>query len=349
MAKKSEKELSVEEKFELIKRNTEEIITEEELKELLRKKKNPVVYWGTAPTGRPHIGYLFPALKIADLLRAGFKVKILLADLHAALDNVPWPVLEKRYEFYKEIIPLLLQAIDIDTKNLEFVKGSDFQLKEKYVYDILRMSTLVSIHDAHKASSEVVKHGENPKISGLIYPIMQALDEVYLKADAQLGGTDQRKIMVLARERLPQIGYKSRIEIINPLIPSLIGGGKMSSSKEESKIDLLDDEKMVEEKINKAYCMEGDPDNGLLPFLKYVLMTIKQDKGESFLVKRPEKFGGDVTYDSYEKLEKDFIAKKLHPQDLKKALAEEINKLLKIIRQHKERLESISKEAYKNN
>ena len=70
--------MNLNEKFKLIKRNTKEIVTEEELKNLLKKKKQPVVYLGTAITGRPHIGYFVWALKLADFLKAGFKVKILL-------------------------------------------------------------------------------------------------------------------------------------------------------------------------------------------------------------------------------------------------------------------------------
>ncbi len=340
------KNMSVEERLALIKRNTEEIIGEGDLKKLLSEKKKPVVYWGTAPTGRPHIGYLFPALKIADLLKAGFKVKILLADLHAALDNVPWPVLEKRYDYYKAVIPELIKAIGADIKNLEFVKGSDFQLKAEYMFDVLRESSFVSVHDATKASSEVVKQKDNPKLSGLIYPIMQNLDEIYLEADAQLGGTDQRKIMVLARENLPKLDYESRIEIIHPLIPGLVQGGKMSSSIEESKIDLIDEKETVEKKINKAYCLEGDLDNGLLPFLKHVIFIIKGDNKQKFKVERPAKFGGTVEYSDYAHLEKDFVAKKLHPMDLKQAVAREINAILEPIRKQKAKLEKLSKEAY---
>ena len=97
--------MTPEEKFELIKRNTEEIITEEELKELLKNKKTPAVYLGTAITGRPHIGYFVWVLKLADFLKAGFKVKLLLADLHGALDQTPWDLLEKRYQYYNIIIP----------------------------------------------------------------------------------------------------------------------------------------------------------------------------------------------------------------------------------------------------
>lgn len=337
--------MDTDERLRLIKRNTEEIIGEEELKELLREKKKPVVYWGTAPTGKPHIGYFFPMLKVADLLKSGFKVKILLADLHAAMDNTPWPVLEKRYEYYKATIPLIIKSIGVDVKELEFVKGSDFQLEHEYTYDVLKMSSFVSVHDAMKAASEVVKMGDNPKLSGLIYPIMQALDEQYLDADCQLGGTDQRKIMVLARENLPKLGHKARVEIINPLIPGLIGK-KMSASVEGSKIDLLDDEKSIKDKMNKAEMVEGNPDNGVMAFLKYVIMTVKQDKNEKFAVERPAKFGGNVSYSSYPEIERDFSAKKLHPLDLKNAVAKEIFKLLKIFQDNKKKLESLAKEAY---
>ena len=144
----------------------------------------------------------------------------------------------------------ILKTIGVDIKKLEFVKGSEMQLKPEYMYDVLLMSSNVSVRDATKAASDVVKMGANPKLSGLIYPLMQAVDEQYLCVDAQLGGTDQRKIMVLAREQLPKIGYKSRIEIINPLIPGLIGK-KMSASDEKSKIDLLDDEKIISFNCNK--------------------------------------------------------------------------------------------------
>lgn len=337
--------MDVKERIELIKRNTFEILGEEELGELFKKKKKPIVYWGTAPTGKPHVGYFLPILKIADFLKAGFKVKILLADLHAALDNVPWAIVDKRYDYYAKVFPLMLEAIGADTKELQFVKGSEFQLAPEYMYDVLQLSSVVSIHDSNKAASEVVKMGKNPKVSGLIYPLMQAVDEYYLDADAQLGGTDQRKIMVLARENLPKIGYKPRIEIMNPLIPGLIGK-KMSASDEKSKIDLLDDEKTVQKKLQGADCVSGDPNNGVLAFLKYVLMPIKQDNNGSFVVKRDEKYGGDMNFKNYEEIEKLFVSKKLHPLDLKNAVAAEISNLLKPIQKNRKILEKFSKEAY---
>ncbi|MBU0615301.1 MAG: tyrosine--tRNA ligase [Nanoarchaeota archaeon] len=338
--------MDIQERLKIIKRNTEEITTEEELIELLKTKKVPSVYLGTAVTGRPHVAYFLWVLKLADFLKAGFKVKLLLADLHGALDNTPWELLEKRYEYYSQVIPAMFSAIGADLKNFEIVRGSTFQKNGKYFYDVLWMSTLASVHDCKKAGSEVVKQNDNPKLAGLIYPIMQALDEEYLDVDVQYGGVDQRKILMFAREYLPKLNYRRRVEVMTPIIPGLIGE-KMSASNEDSKIDLLDDEKTIQKKLNKAYCPEGIVDaNGVLSFIKYVLMTIKKDNGQEFLIERPEKWGGNLSYKRYEELEKDFIEKKVHPMDVKQALAKEISTLLEPIRKVMKGKERLIKEAY---
>jgi len=337
--------MDVNEKFNLIKRNTEEIIGEEELKEVLKNKKKPVVYLGTAVTGKPHIGYLLWAVKMTDFLKSGFTVKVLLADIHGALDNCPWPLLEKRYEYYTKVISGMFHSLGFDT-GIEFIRGSEFQLKKDYMFDVLRMSTFVSVHDATKAASEVVKMGDNPKLGGIIYPLLQALDEQYLDADVQYGGVDQRKIMVLARENLPKLGYKPRVEVMTPIIPGLIGK-KMSASIEESKIDLLESKDSIEKKMSKAYCPEGVvEENGVLSFLKYVVMVVKGDKGEEFVIERPEKFGGTVKFKTYEEVEAAFAAKKLHPMDLKKALVNEIDKLVAPIRDSMKNDSKLISDAY---
>lgn len=336
--------MTPEEKFELITRNLQEVIGEDELKKKLKEKKEISLYWGTMPTGSISIAYFFPMLKVADFLRAGCKVKILLADLHAALDSVPWADLEKRYEYYQRAITTILETIGVNVSKLEFVKGSEMQLKPEYTYDVLQLSTLTTVAGATKAASEVVKAGKNPKVASLLYPLMQVMDEEYLQVDAQFGGMDQRKIMVLAREVLPKIGYEARIELINPIIRGLVGE-KMSSSIKASKIDLMDDEEEVKQKINKADCVAGDPNNGIMALLKYFIFVYKGDRKEKFKIERPEKFGGNLEYKTYEEVEKDFVEKKLHPMDLKVAVAKEINVLLKKFRDDKE-LKRLHKIAY---
>ncbi len=210
---------------------------------------------------------------------------------------------------------------------------------------MLKLATLTTVAKAKHAASEAVKTArENPRLAGLIYPLMMALDEEYLKVDAQFAGLDQRKILVYAREYLPKIGYKKRIEIMTPMIKGLVGE-RMASSIEQSKIDLLDDKKTIEHKINKAECVAGNPNNGLMDILKYLIFVLNQDQKKKFIIKRDKKYGGDIEYKTYESLKKDFINKKLHPSDLKGTVAKEINNLLDPIRKDK-LLKQYYKEAY---
>ena len=77
-------------------------------------------------------------------------------------------------------------------------------------------------------------------------------------------------------------------------------------------------------------------------------MIIKKDKKEKFIIKRPEKYGGNLEYSSYEEIEKDFIDKKIHPLDLKNAVADELNNLLTLINKNKKKLAKLSEKAYGN-
>ncbi len=341
--------MDAEKKFELITRNLDEVVGAEDLKTLL-KDRNLKVYWGTAPTGKPHIAYLLPMIKIADFLEAESEVTILLANLHAYLDNMkaPWDLLDKRTRYYEEIIRGLMEVAGVDQSKLRFVRGTEIQLSKEYTLDMYRLSTLVPVSEAKKAGAEVVKQVDNPKLGGMIYPILQALDEEYLGVDAQFGGRDQRKIFMFAREYLPKIGYKKRIHLMNPMIPGL-SGGKMSASDPNSKIDLLDSPEEIKRKMKRAYCPAGEVEgNGVLALVKYIVFPLLNRKGKTFSVERPEKFGGNVEYKSYENLEKDFAEGKLHPLDLKNTTAKILGELLEPLRKRFEssEMQKLIKEAY---
>lgn len=123
--------LTWDEKYRLITRNLTEWLGDEKLKSIL-KERDLKLYWGTATTGRPHIGYFAPMCKIADFLRAGVEVIILFADLHAYLDNMkaPWELLELRTQYYEAVIKAMLKSIDVPLDKLKFVKGTDYQLSK---------------------------------------------------------------------------------------------------------------------------------------------------------------------------------------------------------------------------
>jgi tyrosyl-tRNA synthetase len=261
---------------------------------------------------------------------------ILVADIHAFLDNMkaPLELVQHRAKYYEHMIKTVLKSLGVPIEKLKFVIGSSYQLSKEYTMDNFRLSALVTEHDAKKAGAEVVKQVASPLLSGLLYPGMQALDEEHLKVDAQFGGVDQRKIFVMAEKYLPQLGYKKRAHLMNTMVPGLTGS-KMSASDPDSKIDFLDKAEDVQKKIKKAFCEEGNiVDNGLLAFIKNVWFPLKSLNGNkpTFTAIRSEKFGGNMVFDSYEALEKDFADKKVHPGDLKAGVIAAINELLDPVR-----------------
>jgi tyrosyl-tRNA synthetase len=119
-------------------------------------------------------------------------------DIHGFLDNLKAPIelVKFRAEYYRYTIAALLKAVNVPIDRLEFVLGSSYELSPEYMMDVLRLASITSERDAKKAGAEVVKQTENAPLSGLLYPLMQALDEQYLDVDMQFGGVDQRKIFV---------------------------------------------------------------------------------------------------------------------------------------------------------
>ncbi|OZJ02428.1 Tyrosine--tRNA ligase, cytoplasmic [Bifiguratus adelaidae] len=346
---------TTDEKIALITRNLDEVLGKDELRNVVAER-DLKLYWGTAPTGKPHVGYFVPMTKIADFLSAGCQasgVTVLLADIHAFLDNMkaPLQLVNYRTQYYEHIIKALLTSIGVPIDKLKFVVGSSYQLSKEYAMDNFRMASIVTEHDAKKAGAEVVKQVASPLLSGLLYPGMQALDEEHLGVDAQFGGVDQRKIFTMAEAYLPKLGYKKRIHLMNPMVPGL-AGPKMSSSDPNSKIDLLDDPATVKSKLKKAFCEEGNiTENGILSFIKAVYFPIKTLDTTTppvFTIVRPEKYGGNTDYTSYEALEQDFLDKKIHPGDLKAGAVDAINALLAPIREYfdKDELRELTELAY---
>ena len=174
----------------------------------------------------------------------------------------------------------------------------------------------------------------------------------------------QRKIFTFAELYLPRLGYRKRAHLMNAMVPGL-AGGKMSSSDPNSKIDFLDPPELVRKKIKSAFCEEGNVDeNGVLAFVQAVLIPISAlrlerlagdtgadaDEGADaagdqspfvlpgapagtvFSVSRKEEHGGSLHYASFEALRDDFAQRRLHPKDLKTAVADAIVRLLAPIR-----------------
>jgi len=335
------------ERVDLVSRHTQEVVTDEELAELF-EAGDPTAYIGYAPTGEMHIGHFTTMRKLADFLRAGVEVTVLIADLHAHLDDnkSPFDLLDARSAYYETAIEGMIDAAGADPEDVEFVRGTDFQLDEDYTLEMYRMAAETTISRTQRAASEVVRESESPNLGGLIYPLMQTLDVKALDADIAYGGVDQRGIYMLSRELLPDHGGDSPVCVFAPLLSGL-SGGKMSASDAASKVNLTDSPEAVEEKIGGAYCPAGEvEDNGVLEYLDHLVFPILAVDDEPFVVERPEEYGGDLTYDSYDEVEADFVSGELHPADLKPAVADAISSVIDPVRRRLNDEPELLAEAY---
>lgn len=337
------------ERLKLIKEVGEEILTEDELVRLLETKENPIAYDGFEPSGTGiHIAQgLMRAININKLTKAGVKFKMLVADWHAMANNKLDGDLKKIQTVGKYMIEVW-KACGMDLKNVEFIWSNDLIKNPEYwhlVVQIARKSTVKRI----MRCAQIMGRSEKDALqaSQILYPCMQAADIFYLNADIAQLGMDQRKVNVLAREIAESMRFEKPVVVSHHM---LMGLGKppkgdlsaadraiemkMSKSKPETAIFMTDSEEDVTRKLSKAYCPEGiKEDNPILEYFKHIIFASEG----AIKIERPEKFGGNLSFDSYEGLEQLFVDKELHPMDLKATAAKYINKMLDPIRQHFQR------------
>jgi tyrosyl-tRNA synthetase len=291
-------------------------------------------YIGFAPTGQIHLGYLLPCMKIRDLTLAGCRVAIMLADIHAMLDErkTPAHLVSARTEYYQVVLTKILEVLGCDLGLIKFVRGSEFQLTADYTVDVWELASRVTINAAKKAGTEVVKQTKDPKLGSALYPLMQAVDENHIGAvafdcqvDFELGGLDQRKIFCFSydwdkKDPLGTISY-----LMNPIV-SLAKTGKMSASDIHGKINFTDDESMIQQKIKKAFCADKDADCGLMKLMQCVFFSLS----DTIILSNNDV---DLTYTSYNQFENDFKAGVFGAVDLKRKISDLICDLIMPIRE----------------
>jgi tyrosyl-tRNA synthetase len=311
-------------RLELIRRNAQEIVTEEELQELLKKKEAPRAYVGYEPSGKIHMGHVLTVNKLIDLQKAGFKITVLLADVHAYLNKKGTLEEVRKIADYNRRCFI---ALGLNEEKTDFIYGSDYQLGAEYVLNVLKLSRVVTLNRARRSMDEVGRAMDDPTVSQMVYPLMQAVDISMLEVDVAVGGIDQRKIHMLARENLKSLGFETPICIHTPILLGL-DGTKMASSKDNF-ISVDDTEEEIYRKVKKAYCKIGDIDeNSILALFRYHIFP----RYETVVIERSEKFGGNLTYASYSEMESAFVAEDIHPMDLKNSAAKYINEILDHVR-----------------
>jgi len=343
--------MDIETKIDMIKRSpTEELIKEEELRELLQTKEHPGHYIGFEISGLLHIGSLImTGMKINDLNDAGVKTQVFLADWHSVINKKlggDWEKIQLAAKYYAEAFRFFTNY------KTATVLGSDLYDNDKdYWKNVMRVSSKSTLNRITRCLTIMGrKETDSLDMAQFFYPPMQAADIHTIGADIVHAGMDQRKIHMLAREVFPKLGLKPPIALHNHLIPGLaepISEGfetdreldkeissKMSKSKPWTCIFIHDTKEQIAEKLKKAYCPPKISEkNPILEMIRYIIFRYQ----DTFEIARSEKYGGNLEFDSFAKLEHAYTEGEIHPMDLKNSLVDPMDKIIKPIRDHFEK------------
>ncbi len=335
--------MDIESRLALIRSVGEEIITEDELRQLLETKTHPIAYDGFEPSGRMPISQgILRTININKMLKAGVKFKVLVANWFAFMNNKMGGDMEKirkTGEYYIEA----WKACGLRTDMIDFVWSDGLMKDKKHWETTVKIAKSASVERITRCSQIMGRRsGEKLSAAQIIYPCMQAADIFRLGCDITQLGMDQRKVNVLAREIGPKIGFWKPVVVSHHMIlglscPATKSKGpadmlldlKMSKSKPDSAIFMDDSKDEISRKIAKAYCPEKQVEpNPVLEYCRYIIF----ERFKSMEIERQPKFGGNVVFSAYSELEKSFREGKLHPMDLKNAASFYMNEMIEPVR-----------------
>jgi tyrosyl-tRNA synthetase len=333
--------VDVTEKIKLVTRDpTEEVVTQEELVNLFNTNAHPKHYIGLEISGFLHLGSLIlTGFKINDFIKAGVKCTVFLADWHTYINNKlggDWDKIRMVSKYYANAFKLFCPGVEI-------IVGSElYESKKDYWMDLVKFAKNMSLDRTMRSLTIMGRSADKDKIElgQLFYPPMQAVDIHSMDLDIVHAGMDQRKIHMLVREIFPKMKWKVPVAVHHHILAGLgepetgtdsdsqFISSKMSKSKSTSGIFIHDSEEEIRSKFKKAWCPEGVVEkNPILEIFRYVVFH----QFNEITIERPEKFGGNVSYTSYQQLEKDFSEKKIHPSDLKTSAGKYVSDLVRPI------------------
>lgn len=343
--------MTVDERFKLITRNCQEVMTEEDLMVLLKSGKKINHYIGFEISGLVHLGTgLMSMGKIADFIKAGVECKIFLADFHSFLNNKlggSWENIRWASEHYfKQALIASLKIYGVEECQVEFVSGKElYETHPEHWQNFMEIGKQVTLsRNLRSISIMGKKEGTDVDMATLFYPPLQVADIVTMDIDLAHAGMDQRKAHVIARDAIKKIpgNHPTPIAVHQNLIAGLTAPEagknddeslKMSKSVPGSAIFVHDSPDEIKDKIRKAYGPPKEVEyNPLLNWVK-TLVFWGEETGE-FIIVRPEKFGGNKVYSKYVDVVNDYASGELFPLDLKNSLADWLIEKLAPVREH---------------
>jgi len=355
--------MDTEERFQLITKDTEEVLTQEDLRWMLQAGVPLKHYIGFEVSGKVHLGTgLMTGKKIADLQKAKVQCTCYLATWHAWINNKfggDLDIIRKASAYFAESLKSSIRVMGGDPEKVSFITGDElYHHNDLFWETTIDVAKHMTLNRAMRAISIMGREegGEVP-LAFLLYPPMQVADIFVQGVNLAHAGMDQRKAHVVAREVATKIRNPLRhdkkpykpVAIHHHLIMGLqkptqwpfpIGqeetgikeSMKMSKSITGSAVFVHDTPDEIQQKMMTAFCPEGEVGyNPVLDWAKHLLFA----KSKFVLnIERPAKFGGNTSFHTYAELEQAVAKKQLHPLDLKKAMAQAITDLLDPVRTH---------------
>ena len=229
---------NIKDQLKLIKQGTAEIISEAELVEKLKSKKRLIIKVGLDPTMPDmHLGHTVVINKLRQFQELGHKVVFLIGDYTACIGDpsgrdVTRPAVDVKTikanakKFQKEIFKILDKdktRVVFNSEWLGKLKGLDL-IELASHYTVARMLERDDFDKRFKVEKKPIS------IHEFLYPLLQAKDSVELKADVELGGTDQKFNLLLGRKLQEDNKIKPQVCIMMPILEGLDGVKKMSKS-----------------------------------------------------------------------------------------------------------------------
>lgn len=288
---------------ELLTRGVEEIIVKKELEEKLKSGKSLIIKLGIDPS-RPdlHLGHSVVLKKLKEFQSLGHHIILIIGDTTGMIGDPSGKSKTRPALLKEEVLKNAKTYFDqagkiLDLKNTEVRYNSAWFSKMGWE-DVLKLTskfTAARILERDEFSKRL-KSGVDIAISEIMYPIMQAYDSIAIKADVELGGTDQKFNMLAGRELQKKMNMPPQNVLTVPLLVGLDGVQKMSKS--------LDNYIGVTESPNSMFGkIMSIPDSLILNY--FTLLT-------------------GLSSEELEKIKMDLKDPKINPRDLKARLAKEI-------------------------
>ena len=225
------------ENLNLIKRGIDELISEEELLAKLKLKKPLIVKAGFDPTAPDlHLGHTVLINKLRHFQQLGHQIIFLIGDFTGMIGdpsgkNKTRPALdeaeikENAKSYKKQVFKILDPKLTDVRFNSEWSNklGAEGIIKLASQYNLARMLERDDFNKRYKSNQTIALHE-------FLYPLIQANDSIALKADIELGGTDQKFNLLVGRELQRSYGQEPQVVITVPILEGLDGKNKMSKS-----------------------------------------------------------------------------------------------------------------------